>query len=442
VLPRVAEESVVPILGPDLLSIRDGGRETPLYPLLAARLAEALGVSLSGADLPKGLELQEVSRRHLARSNDVPEIYRNLRVVCRELEPIAVPKALVQLAKIPAFRLYVTTTFDVLVERAVDDERFEGQRQTLSFAYAPNDKQDLPPEFDRLRRPAVFHLMGRLSGTPHSYAVTREDALEFMHSLDSRAEDSPGFLFDRLRRSDLLIIGSRRAEWLARLFREGATGGRNFDAEAGTDGRSSPVLFVPRAGFEPEVLGSVDPIDFVDELYHRWSELQPLEEPEPPPSLLALSSSPGMPIGTVLLSSVEADRALAESIRDALDRAGIDVVLDVDDLGIADKWEMKLRSLVGECAVFVPLVSRGALGARRRFFRPEWVEAILEAGKAVPSGRFVLPVVLDDTPPGALAVPEAFGELPWERLQGGEPSPELVRTIVGLQRSYRSARFV
>jgi TIR domain/SIR2-like domain len=438
----VEQECVVPVLGPDLLSVTYGERETLLYPLLAARLAAALGVPTSSAELPRGLELQEVARRHLARSNDVPEIYRSLRIVYRELEPIPIPDPLVQLAKIPAFKLYVTTTFDVLVERAVDDERFDGQRQTLSFAYAPNDKQDLPPEFDRLNRPAVFHLMGRLSGTPHSYAVTREDSLSFVHSLDSKAEDAPGFLFDRLRRSDLLIIGSRRAEWLARLFREGATGGRNFDSEASTDSGTSPVLFVPRAGFEPEALETAGAIAFVNELYRRWNELQPPEAPEPPPSLVALSTSPGTPVGTVFLSAIEADLPAAESIRDTLDRAGVDVLLDLDDLPLADKWELKLRSVLGECALFVPVVSRAGLACERRFFRPEWVEAILEARKAVASGRFILPVAIDDTSSDERAAPEAFGELPWERVHGNKPSPELVRTIVELQRSYRSARFL
>ena len=142
-IPRLEEESVVPVVGPDLLVVPHEGRETLLQPLLALRLAETLNVS--AADLPERYELQEVARRHLTRSNDVPEIYRSLRIVLRELDPIPIPRPLVQLAKIPSFSLYLTTSFDVLMERAVDVERFDGQRQTLSFAYAPNDKQDLPP---------------------------------------------------------------------------------------------------------------------------------------------------------------------------------------------------------------------------------------------------------------------------------------------------------
>jgi len=420
VLQRLEEETVIPVLGPDLLTVDDEGTETLLYPLLAKKLAGHLRVS--SADLPRGSELQEISRRFLMNSKDVQEIYRSLRVVFRELDPIPIPAPLLDLARIPRFSLFVTTTFDVLIERAVDHERFDGQRQTLAFAYAPSDRQDLPPEFDRLGRPAVFHLLGRLSGTPHSFAVTGEDTLEFMDALQSRA---PGFLFDKLRESDLLILGSRLSEWLARLL---AQGGPGMDA---------PVLFVERAKGTTEAVRVESPVDFVGELCRRWSEFSPQEDAATPP----IASSPGMPSGAVFLSCAAGDRGAAESIREALDRAGIDVIVDHDDTPLAPRWEKRLKSVVGLCSVFVPVISAPSLKAKRRFLQGEWLEAILETGRAAPTGRFVLPVVIDDTSPGDPAIPGEFGELQWEKLPGGKPSSEFVKTLVELQRSYRRAKY-
>ncbi|MGH9334557.1 MAG: toll/interleukin-1 receptor domain-containing protein, partial [Vicinamibacteria bacterium] len=414
---RLDEESVVPVVGPDLLTVDDGGRETFLYPLLAKRLAEYLHVS--AAELPEGFELEEVSRRYLMKSDEVQEIYRSLRLVFRDLDPISIPTPLVQLAKIPRLKLFATTTFDVLTERALDQERFEGQRQTLAFAYAPNDKQDLPPELDRLNRPAVFHLMGRLSGTPHSYAVTRDDTLEFLSSLQSKTEDSPGFLLDRLRSSDLLILGSRLVGWLARLCNPSAR-------TESLDG--NPVVLVGHLGGGTEVWREGSAVDFVNELYRRWTERKPAEEPDP-----ELASARVIPVGSVFLSCARGDRSAAESLRDELDRAGVDVVLDVDDVPLSERWEKELRSVVAECALFVPVISARSLTAQRRFFRGEWVGAIREAGKAVPAGRFVLPVVIDDTSKEPSAIPEEFGELPWERIPGGKPSSEFVKRVVQLQ---------
>jgi TIR domain/SIR2-like domain len=420
VLQRLDEETVVPVLGPDLLTVADEATETLLYPLLAKKLAAHLDVS--SEDLPGGTELQEVSRRFLTHSRDVQEIYRCLRVVFRELDPIPIPAPLLDLARISRFSLFVTTTFDVLIERAVDHVRFDGQRQTLAFAYAPSDRQDLPPEFDRLGRPGVFHLLGRLSGTPHSFAVTGEDTLEFMDSLQSRA---PGFLFDKLRESDLLILGSRLSDWLARLL---AQGGPGLDA---------PVLFVERAKGTTEAVGVESPVDFVGELYRRWSEFSPQEDTATPPIASPLET----PAGSVFLSCAGEDRSAAESIREALDRAGIDVILDQDDLPLAPRWEKRLKSAVGLCSVFVPVISAPSLKAKRRFLQGEWLEAILEAGRAAPTGRFVLPVVIDDTSPGDPAIPGEFGELQWEKLPGGKPSSEFVRKLVELQRSYRRAKY-
>ncbi len=408
VLHRLEEKSVVPILGPDLLTIGD----TPLYRLLATKLAFHLGVPTE--DLPWGSELPEVSRRFLTKSKDVQEIYRGLRVVFREIEPLPIPEPLLSLARISKLELFVTTTFDVLIERAVDHERFEGQRQTLAFVYAPTDRQDLPPEFDRLGRPAVFHLLGRLSGTPHSFAVTREDTLEFMDSLQSRP---PGFLFDKLRESDLLILGSPLGDWLARLL------------APGSPDREAPVLFVERAAAATERAPVGSAVEFVDELERRWNEISPRE-----------GEAPAVLSGAVFLSAVEADRDAAESIREALDRAGIDVLLDYDDAPIAPWKEKRLKSAVGLCSAYLPLISRRSLRANRRFLRSEWVEAILEAAKGAPSGRFLLPVAVDDLPPSGRALPAEFGELTWEKLPEGKPSSEFVKSMVEIQRGYRRAK--
>jgi hypothetical protein len=406
-LQRLEEGTLVPILGPDLLAVEEGF----LYPLLAKRLARHLGVP--GDGLPPGSEVAEVSRRFLAKLKDARDLYRGVRAVLREMEPIAIPEPLLSLARIPKLGLFVTTTFDVLAERAVDQVRFDGQRQTLAFSYAPNDRQDLPPEFDRLGRPGVFHLLGRVSGTPGSFAVTREDTLEFLESLQNRP---PGFLFDKLRASDLLILGCPHASWLTRVLAQGLP-----DGEA-------PAILVERASGAIEAAPSASAPECAEELESRFREISPRGQEGP--------AAP-VPAGAVLLSAVEADRAPAESLRIALDRAGIDVVLDLDDAALAPAMEKRLKASIGRLAAFAPLISKRSAGARRRFLRTDWVEAILEAEEASPSGRFVVPLAVDESEEG---IPAEFGDVRWEKLPGGEPSSELVKSLIEIQRRYRRAR--
>ena len=312
---------MVPVVGQDLLFVENEGDQRLLYPFLAERLAEYLGVS--ARDLPAREELFEVARRYLAGSNDVQDLYHGLRVVLRELDGLAVPEPLLKLARITSFKLYVTTTFDFLIERAINQERFDEQRQTLVFTHAPTDKQDLPREFDRLNRPAVFHLLGRLSATPQSYAVTREDIGEFVRLLQSKGEDAPNLLLDKLKRSNLLVLGSRFDDWLINFFVGHTKSGRRLEAKVDlvpTRGQNSvrgDVVLLQHFGGGAKIFHAAGALDFIDELSRRVHDSAPIEESEPPSSILSLVASSGMQSGAVFVSYAEADRDAAESIRDA-----------------------------------------------------------------------------------------------------------------------------
>src|SRR5437773_1710615 len=75
------------------------------------------------------------------------------------------------------FDLYLTTTFDSLLEDALNAARFGGVRSTDVAAYTPSKLVDLPATREKLQRPLVYHLMGRLSASP-TYVISDEDVLE------------------------------------------------------------------------------------------------------------------------------------------------------------------------------------------------------------------------------------------------------------------------
>ena len=131
----------------------------------------------------------------------------------RNFEP---PRALRQLAAITDFDLFVSTTFDPLLETAINLERFGGAPSTDVLSYSPNRVADLPSERDRLQRPVVYHLFGRVSASP-TYVISDEDLLEFICALQSE-HLAPEKLFHELEHNHLLFIGSNFTNWLARLF--------------------------------------------------------------------------------------------------------------------------------------------------------------------------------------------------------------------------------
>jgi len=159
-LNYIEERRVIPIVGPDLLRVQTDGGPRLLYEWLAEKLAIRLQVDSAG--LPQPLTLNDVVCCYLGQRGRREEVYTRLRSIMREvqLEP---PQALRQLTQITDFDLFVTTTFDPLLELALNAERFAGQPSTEVLAYAPNRVADLPTERGQLQRPVVYHLLGRLS---------------------------------------------------------------------------------------------------------------------------------------------------------------------------------------------------------------------------------------------------------------------------------------
>ncbi len=176
--------------------------------------------------------------------------------------------------------------------------------------------------------------------------------------------------------------------------------------------------------------------EFVDELHRRWTEAHPAK---PPPTPQPVSETDKMEAGAVFLSYASEDRPAVELIRDALEQAGIDVWFDRNPgaLRVGEDFEVKIKTNIDRCSLFIPIISRNTLTPVRRFFRIEWDYAQRVATQVLPSMRFIIPVVIDDTPPNEPAIPERFRTLHWERLSSREVNPEFVGEIRRLYREYR-----
>jgi len=360
---------------------------------------------------------------------------------------------LAKIAGIAHFRLFVTTTFDSLLEQAVADARSVGGGGTrvASIAYAPNDIQDLPAPMAKLDRPTVFHLFGRVSAFP-DYALTEEDLLEFFYSLQSE-ERRPRKLFQELRNNHLLLIGNRFPDWLARFFIRLTRGGRLSEPRE----RGASEIVADRVGWPGPQPRAVSPEfqqadqslrrwpaeEFVDELSERYRSRHPT-----PAALAPTDSSvptrPGddavagsLAAGSVFLSYAREDQAAVERIHDALEGAGVDVWFDSQRLEAGDEYGLKIRRNIKACALFVPVVSASTQRRMEGFFRREWRWAADRADDFADDVPFILPVCIDDTPAADARVPEIFRDMHWSRLPGGEVGPEFCGRIVKLIREYR-----
>ncbi|MEO5751003.1 MAG: hypothetical protein ABIQ50_08820, partial [Usitatibacter sp.] len=177
----IEERRVIPIVGPELLKVQTESGPRLLYDWMADRLAAKLGVDT--ALLPQPYSLNDVVCWFLSARGRREDTYARMRSILRDatFEP---PRALRQLAEITDFDLFVSTTFDPLLENAINNVRFGGAQSTGVVSYAPNRVADLPSEREQFQRPVVYHLLGKCSASP-TYVISDEDLLEFVCALQS-----------------------------------------------------------------------------------------------------------------------------------------------------------------------------------------------------------------------------------------------------------------
>ncbi len=181
-LSFIEERRVIPIVGPDLLQVATESGPRLLLDWVAEKLAARLNVNT--AELPEQYTLNDVVCWFLAARGRREEAYVRLRGIIKEANFLP-SQALRRLAAITDFDLFVSTTFDPLLETAINLERFGGAPTTEVLSYSPNRIVDLTTERDQLQRPVVYHLFGKLSASP-TYVISDEDLLEFICALQKR----------------------------------------------------------------------------------------------------------------------------------------------------------------------------------------------------------------------------------------------------------------
>ena len=427
----IEERRVIPIVGPELLKVETESGPRLLYDWIADKLAAKLGVDT--ARLPSPYTLNDVVCWFLSARGRREDTYTRMRSILRETA-FAPPKALRQLAEISDFDLFVSTTFDSLLENAINAERFGGAQSTEVIGYAPNRVVDLPSEREQLTRPVVYHLLGRVSASP-TYVISDEDMLEFVCSLQSE-HLTPEKLFYELEHSHLLIIGSSFSNWLARLFlrmakRRRLSDPRDFGevlADSHTDSDERLMTFLQQVSVRTRVYSGAE--QFVDELHRRWmsrrrpAEVIPLAAPQ-----RFLPPEREMPDNAVFISYAREDLPAVQRLKAGLDAAGIRTWFDLERLEGGDDYDRKIQKNIARCSYFIPVVSANTERRLEGYFRREWSYAIDRARNMADDALFVMPVFVDALDQQGARIPDRFKAVHITELPGGEPAPAFVQRL-------------
>jgi hypothetical protein len=460
-LALIEAKDVMPIVGAELLTIEDSGKQVPLYRAVAERLLRKYG--LSAAALPNG----EVLREHhelndavcilAAAGGRIRELYRPVKGILQNLlaEQKEILTPLHELASIRDFDLFATTTPDDLLARALDATRYNGARQTDEIEYAPKlptDRRRDIPEVTSSKYTGVFYLFGKADVSPF-YAIHEEDALEFAYTM--QAGNGPERMFSLLRSRYLLFVGCSFADWLSRFFLRLSNSERlssiprtkmEFFVGEETAHDHNFTNFLERFSQDSRYY-PVDARAFVAELYQRWSMRNPiasiaLQPPEGQPGPSADLS----PSGTIFISYSSDDIGAAKRLFADLRDIGGDVAwFDKSALKPGDEWDQHLRNAVQRCSLFLPLLSANTEQRTEGYFRLEWKEAAQRSRK-IQGRKFIFPIVIDPDYTGTMdrytLVPEEFKMFQYCHAPVGQISDELKLDLREQLRTVRRARAV
>jgi len=447
-LDLIAKGDVVPIIGEELLQLPGEEQGATLYQALAKRYAALCGIELE--DQFQG-NLSATVRRHPDFRDSPFNVYDDLGKEYEQWNP-PIPEPLRALARISHLHLFVSTTFDDCLERALNETRFEGKRRTEVIAYSPRNVPTEAQVTDKLGmgRPVIFQCFGNYK-TPLQFALTEGDIVEYLHALQT-AEYRPKRIFSELYERPLLLLGNSFPDWLTRIFLRMVRQKSLHQGESKqyvADSKKDPQLlfFLRNFTINTEVIDEMEPVQFVMELSARWMERFGQQEQAPLRSVPAETKA--MSQNAVFISycrtdasgAAARDQQIALAIRDALVARDVDVWLDQRALEGGDDYSKKIRRYINTCSVFLPLISETTESRADGFFRMEWGWALERLPHFTGSDRqFLFPVVIDNTDPGRAKIPEEFKRIQCTRLPTETPDPSFLDRVQSLYNKVRPAR--
>ena len=434
-LQSIAKGVVVPIIGRDLLRVEIEGESQLLYEYLAKRLARELEVE----DCGPCSSIDQVVAAYLnqSRRNSRDDVnVKTFEILSEVQAEIGIPEPLRKLASIEPLRLFVSTTVDSLLAKALSSPADH------VFAYAPNSVlTDIPRDYARSPHRIVFHLFGKISGIPDS-ALIDEETLEFIWKLHEESMSGRlANLFDELRTKRLLLIGNAHPDWLARFFvrlsrRERLYSGneaREFVADGAVVADAHLRDFLENFSPQTKSFGVANPVEFVDQLAEKWEAFA--EKPAASSEVHASVITKKPP--AVFVSYASQDVESVERLQSSLGNAGLDVWFDKGRLGSGDPWWPVIEQNIATCDVFVPVISANTNKRDEGIFIREWnraLERLRDMDRA--TARLIHPVIIDDTPENAVSF-SGFRDFHYTRASGGEAKPEFVKTLTDIVRERR-----
>ncbi|AVP98223.1 hypothetical protein C7S18_13930 [Ahniella affigens] len=405
-LTEIQEGSVLPVIGPSVVTSGESGSNCSLYREIAEPMARRLGVTAK-----EDASAFDVARDAIAQGMPIVSIWRELKHAIRSIHQPG--EALRAIAGIRRFDLFLSTTPDKLLYEAVKLER-KGLEQFVANRYftdqgalpsagseLDNSGCDLPARRNLI---SIYQLLGSVEA--HTGPVWEDDYIEYVFSM-IRDEARLSNLFRQIRGKSLLLIGAPAEDWIVRFLLRTALGKRlsdpssqskHFLAEARSEA-NEPMLFFFEKGARVTRVIEGDPIQFAIDLRRRWDEFQPTSHGGSAPAHRVYHrNGDSCPGNSVFISYSSADVACVDNLTEAFQFHKIPYWLDRERLLAGDPLRSKIEAaIVTQCRLFLAIVSKST---ERETSSESWIrmERRWAATRQTLGATFYLTLMIDDLP--------------------------------------------
>lgn len=394
-LEKIEKEEVILILGDELSALNIHGKRSLLRDYLLSQLVEALNEEET--DSSKLLKREDVSsfsdisyETMKGQWQKIPsDPYMETTEVLSNVSPkLYETDSLRKLFSIDKFKIILTTSFDNIAYSVLKD--LYGKDSLLRLGYVrKTNGQDIPTNTNKR---ILYHLFGKASSERHSFVLSEDDLLEFLHFwMDQNYR--PKELANKLADKYILVLGCNYPNWLFRFFfhslkysvtpkvtstENGLLADRDLDPEL--------ISFLRRM----ETSVYEDAINFIDELYERWQKRSQTNN--------NVDGGETEEETEAFISYASEDYNTVADIVGIFKELGYNKIwFDKKDLEGGDKYERLIKYKIEKARVFIPVLSshtENSDGAR--FFRKEWKWAKdAEESHFGTDDNFIRPILID-----------------------------------------------
>jgi len=412
-LDFITDRQLTPILGKEMYKFRQNDLLIPVDEYLSKQI-----LGLNNVIDQAALTLtQAVNYLVIEKKVKTMDIIRKLKLMIKEIN-----------FEFPLLNRFLgITDLNYYINTAVYNNVLENNLTTIrkqtatSINFSINEPFSDADDLDKLHVPFVFNVFGSLLNTVDP-AISEEDMLEYTGHFKEKIKNAANII-NALKNKNLLFLGCDFPDWMVRFIL------RLLSNEPMHDWGSKRTIIVVNDMSDVrkkqyEFLKNYDVVtyegntkDFVEELSSRWKQKNPST----------------IKNKMIFLSYTVKDKDAVENLKKAIE--GINNVTcwyDNREIVPGDDFKTEIAKNIKSADLFIPLISTNSLMHKDGYVQLEWFTADnVNTFRKIDgnTGKYLMPVVIDDTNPYDNNVPKYFSELSIGKVPAGNPGQEFINHV-------------